>query len=586
MPNPNPIPDPVKQFDAAIKNRQGITGRNDPLTGSTKGLESSRSDPAYTRSTLQKSRLDPKLTPRYEPLKIMCLTGAYARQFLDLGCNSMTLSESQSASWNETEGNSVRQSLVFKNVSTRSFELELDYWDNNEDVRQLVENNAHLQEITDFSHSPPDLQIITGTAPIDPVVCDSFTPTYDCPLPGNRGWRHGVVRLGLKLRSERNSKHELAPALSPTPWGDYKRKTSASERSKQAVLAQVEGLLEPCLGEKGVQQVTSLIKSGDINNPDKLLQLDPNTFIQLAATGFPSAIAKDPRIQEKLKSDLALTMVTKENGMNPVYVRTMAQALVSGDSSQVPAVYLEPVTVVGESKDGQKTKKSTNLYEMMQADYGTISQAFLEQKLSPNDDVFNRDKNPTASQRVTNLASCGMGMRSAGAPLFSDVSGNDAVVIKGLNEALANPKISNDQIRQMFGLPASTPETVIRKLRSSAPYDTKEEFIKEASANSKGFTSYNMWSSFTSNENNTLSKINGLLQSGNLTDDQIKEYFGVISPQDIKKIKESKNFSTKENFLALFGTPGTGNLEGQGNRFWMNFKLNEAKIDSKKDEPK
>jgi hypothetical protein len=556
--------------------------------------DGARTSALYAKSTLERSHRDPKFTPAYEPIRIMFLTGAYAKQFLDLGTNTMTLSESQSAQWETTKGSSVRTSSSFKNIEPRRFNLDLDYWDNNKDIRQLVENCAHLQEITDFSHSPPDLQIINGTATIDPVVCTSFEPTYDTPLPGNRGWHHGTVKLTFELRSEKSGRHELAPPLGPTPLGDYKKKTNAADRAKMAAFAQVEALLEPCLGKEAVQKLETMMRLNQLNNPDNLLKLDSETFLQLAAAGFPNNIMSDPRIQQKIKTDTAVVMAKRENGMNPIYMRDVAQALLLGDTKRVPEVYLQSTNVVAEKvttdKDGNfvsstNSTTSKSLFEMMKNDYDVIVNSILNGKLSSSDDVFNRDKNPTAGQRIQGMVSCGLGMRNQGAPLFAGQTNTDAAQINGINQLLSNPKTTDAELKRILGLPASTPETVLRKLRSGVPYDNKEDFLKSATTNRQGFSAYNMLSSFSSAEAATLGKMNEFLQQKDLTDDQIKEAFGLTSPQDIKKIRDAKAFKDKDQFLAAFGSAGTNNLTGPGSQIWVKFQLNESKLKDKGDAP-
>jgi hypothetical protein len=503
----------------------------------------------------------------------MFLTGPYAMQFLDLGCNSMSLVEDQSAEWEYAKGDSIRSGANFKAVGTREFQIELDYYDENQDIRQLVEANYHMHEIGDESHTPPDLQMISGTATIDPLICRRVSPTYDMALPGNRGYRHAVVRLTLEIRPEPGSKHDLAPVVSPTYLTNYKKRTDAIARAKAGVIARTKALLEPCLGEKGTQAVVNLIENNKLSDPNTLLQLEPNTFVNIIAAGLPKQVLEDPRIQQKIKSDTALVMTTREDGMNPTAIRDVSNALLTGNATNVPAAYLQPTAVMVQDAQGNRTSQSKSLFDMMAGDYQVISDALLNQNLGPKDAVFNRVQHPTASQRLLNSVSCGVGLRREGGLLVPDVQSSEASLLKGINDTLASPNVTDEQIKQLFGLPANTPQTVIASLKRSAPYGSREEFIRESSSNRQGFTAYNMWSGFTAAETKTITKVNELLKKEGITDEDIKKEFGLSSTEEAKKLKQAGSFQDKTSFLNLMN--GGDRTSRRGEEIWMKIQLKE-----------
>lgn len=528
-----------------------------------------RAKPEYKKSTLERSHIDQRFSPRYEPIKILFLTGTYAGQYLDLGTNSVTLTESQSTEWEYASGDTVRPGCNFKTISTREFNLDLDYYDLNEDVRQLVEGIFHTHEIGDASKTPPDLQIISGTATISPIICRRVDPSYDLPLPNNRGYRHATVRVTLELRPEPGSPHDLAPVLSPTYLTNYKQRTTAIDRAKSGAIARTKALLDPCLGEEGSKKVSEMMKSNELGDPDKLLELDGSIFLQLVAAGLPSSVMEDPRIKNKIAVDLAVSMTKEEDGMNPTAIRDVAQALVSGNTGRVPAAYLRPTDVLIEDKEGNRSTQSQSLFEMMKGDYDIINGALTDQKLGPEDPVFDRTSYPTASQRMMGVARCGIQLRNVSGPLVADRSGTETATLSAINDALANSKVTDDEIKELFGLPSNTPETVMRQLRGNGPYDSKEKFLDEAAPNRQGFTAYNMWSAFSGGETQTLSDINAFIAKEETTAEEIAKAFK-ISKEEAQKLKDAKQFTDKASFVNVFGEPGT---TAKGQEAWTQFKL-------------
>jgi len=530
------------------------------------------------KATLLAQKLDPKFTPLYTPLTIVFLTGAFKGESLDLGFNISELSSSQSADWSDTnEKGGIRTGSNFKSISSRTFNITLEYWADNDDVQQLVENNAYLHSLTDFAATPPLLQFIFGAATISPIVCTSFDPKYDTPLPKGGGFRHAQVGLTFKLLGGKGSVHQLAPPLCPTPLGNYLQDTTQAERAKQGTINAATQQLVPCLGKEGSEQVTDLIENNQLNDPEALSKLSSRAFIQLAASGgLSKKILSDPKIQEKLKGELALVMVEEENGSQNFATnsRRVARAITSGDPSGLSGAILEAVPVTEEVIDDKgvvtRVGGSKTQFELMSNDYQRLLTAF-------NGQDFNLDPNAdkTAIQRLNNVASCGLQILQTGGIQAVDVSGKEAGTIAGINQFLADPKTTDAQIKERFGLPDDTPETVLRKLRRGVPYKSKSEFLNDSSYNRMGVTGYNMWNSFDKADTQTLADLNSFLKQENLSDDDIKKRFGVDSKEEIAAIRNgNKPFKSKEEFLGKIGGDSTG-LDGKGNENWLEFQRSQ-----------
>lgn len=599
MPNPTPAPaaqplkPDAKPTDKAKSPTPAPTAKLPTSTTAAAkdaktGKKAGNVEIQQKKATLVAQKIDPKFTPPYTPLKILFLSGGLKGKTLDLGFNINELSSSQTADWADTnEVGGIRVGSNFKGIGARTFSITLEYWSDNDDVQQLVENNAYLQSITDFAATPPLLQFILGSATIEPVVCTSFDPKYDTPLPKQGGFRHAQVGLSFKLLGGKGSVHQLAPPLSPTGLGNYLQDTTQAERAKQGEIAATEAQLAQCLGAEGSKQITNLMEKNQLGNSEAVARLSSRAFLQLAASGgLTKKMMDDPVIKEKLRNDLALTMVESENGSQKFATeyRNIAQALVSGDPSGLSGRLTEPVPVTEEilskeeKKDEQSGSTSTRktsyktLFEMMSSDYNRILEAYEKQdfNLDPNSDK-------TAIGRLNNVASCGLQIKARGGIQAIDVSGREAAVLGGINQFLADPKTTDADIKKYFGLPDNTPETVIRKLRNGGPYETREAFVANSSYNRMGVTGVNLWNSFDKTETQTLADINGFVQQQNLSDDDIKKRFGVKDEKDIAEIRNGgKPFTSKEDFLHKVGAEAKGS-DGKGNEWWNEFRQSQEK---------
>jgi len=502
---------------------------------------------------IMSQKRDPKFDPFYTPVKITILTGVYKGMDLDLGLNVVQLSESQQANWEDTPGKAIRVGANFKNISSRSIDISVEYSSINEDIRPLVEAIAHLHEITDTSHTPPLVQISSGKTLIDPCVCESFDAQYDEPLPEGMGFRHCTVNLKFKMIGGKGTKHQLAQPLTNTPIKVIADKQSELKRQKEGEQQIVKQQLAKCLGEDGNKELEKLLEDDNFKKVDEVLKLSPSTFIQLAVSGLiPKDVMDDPRVQEKLKQDLATVIAQKQSGINPIYVRDLANGIYRNSYQG-----LERVLPLAD-------------FNQIMTDYNLI----LEGIKSGNLDKVFEPGNISASRRAIEVAECGLSLKKIGTPILSGGtnSPSDSVILDGINKFLSdNP--SREKIIEAFGLPADTPETVIRKLLNSRPFRDKQDFLDRATPNQAGISSYVAWSNFAQKEAELLGKLNTALPT--ITDDDIKKIFEVSDATEIAKLKNSgKPFKSKEEFVSIVGKSD----RNRAIQLWEIMRKNQDKI--------
>jgi hypothetical protein len=546
----------------------------------TQSLKKPADETPNKKATLTKQVLDPRFGASYAPLEIRFLTGECADQVLDLGFNVQEVSMSQSVNLEDGQGQTIQVGHQFNNVSPWSFNLSWEYWGLWEDVFQLAALCQHMQKIDEKLKRPPRLQFTLGVAVIDPISCNSLDIKLDKPLPRDKGMRHATVTATFKLEAGQGTKHQYSPPLAPNALSDRIRSLTETEREKQGMIGATRTALAPCLGKEGSEKVANLLKDNKLGDDSTLLSLDPNTFIQLAVAGtIPKETLAKPEFQEKLKTDLAARIAKSENGVTPSTSQQLAEALQSGDPALLPGQFTTPSqdTRVG-AKDAETTT-STTLYERISGDYQTILTAIKDQKLSPNDEVFSPLKNPTAQGRLTAAAGCGLDLRNNGAPKIAKTEGSDAVLLAGINQAIANAK-TDDDLKRIFSLPDNTPETVLRKLKNGVPYKTKDDFLAKSSYNQMGITGYSLWSSFSSHESAQLTTLNSFVTQAELSDDDIKKRFGVDDAIAKKIRNNGKPFATKEEFLKATSPDSTG-IDGKGNEAWLNFEKNADQVKPK-----
>lgn len=579
MPPPTPVVPVNPVSPASGSNPSGVN----PPVGTTSANTVTTTQPQarlsgiagnYVPSTIRGSRLDPRSGPTYTPLTITITQGTHANQVLDLGVNVFELSESQNANWEDNQSLSIRVGSNFKNLSPRTFTFSLDFAHETEDIRQLVENVAHIQEITSRTLAPPYLQVRIGLSTIFPVVCTSFEPKYDSPLPFNKGFRHATVNLTLKLIGGKGSIHQLGPPLASTPLSDYGHNTSVAEQNIQGSIGAAQALLIPCLGQSGSDEITNLIKNNQLSDVAAILKLSPKAFVEMAIAGIDPKVLKYPAIQVKLSSDLALVMAQNEPGISTNNFKALADALISGDPSHLPS-NLTTTFSVTESDGTTNTTTQQSIYSLTSRDYGVILAAIQSQKLNPTDPIFDSKNvsgsSATALKRLNNIGSCGLSLRVNGSPTVGNVTESEANLLSTINNTVNDSSISDKQLALFFGLAPNTPKTVIDKIRNSGPYTDKNQFIANASNGQSGYTGYTLWSGFDKVESNAMSAANALLNKPGVTDNDIKKAFNLNSDTEASAIK-GQSFNSKADLLLALASANSGGSSTDANKYWLAFK--------------
>jgi hypothetical protein len=511
------------------------------------------------KATLQKQEREP-WSRDYSPLQIRFLTGAYKDQLLEVGFNIKELTTSQSAEWEKGKNLSIRVGHNFVSISPRTFNLTLEYWSLNDDIQELVENTAHLHEITDNSVTPPKLQFAFGS-------------TLIAPLPNKKGMRHGTVDLVFELDGGAGTKHQLAPPLAATPLADYRQRTTRAKRQRQGTIDSAKRNLAECLSPESNAKIGAIFEENRLGDPTAIAALPADSFINLAIAGsIPKEILDTVEIQEKLKHDLAQRLAETEEGVvaGGNVVQNLAAAILSGDSSALPDDFTQQQASSYEKAEGIMATKTESVFEQISADYQNILTAIREQKLDSSSPIFQVKNSTTGIQRINAIGKCGINLRNLGAPKAADIEGKNSTLLAGINNAISLAK-NDEEIKKIFNLADNTPETIIRKIRNSQPYKTKDDFLRDSSSNSLGITGVILWSSFSNHENNVLTDINTFIKKEGVSDDDIKKRFGVDDGQLAAIKNGGKPFTNKEEFLKAISKENP--LNGKGNNIWRNFQL-------------
>lgn len=424
-------------------------------------------------SPLQKQHRDVRSQPDYEPVQIIFLAGKHKGQTLDLGIAVEGILHSQSAEWETQEADGIRVGINFKRLSSREISLSLTFADLHEDISHLVENVATLHEIGDGEKQPPFVMLVQGSMRIAPCVCTTFNPQYDNPHSGRKGFRL-VKSLELKflLAGGKGSEHALGKPLTSTPLGDAAAQQTQLERQREGQREVTRLLLADCLGEEGSDRLTELIDQGKLNDPGAIASLPPAAFVQGAIAGlFSTETLSDKSLQNKLRQDLSLVIAQNENGVGNQQAQGFANAMLTGDVSQLPNFLQEQAIAT-------------------QADFEQILESVLAQDLGDESEVF--VSGSTAGERLrSGFGSCGLSLRQAGAG--SIVSTDDVEMLNKINSFLTDSNITDEQVLSRFQL-ANVSQ--VRLLRNGQPYQSKNEFIQHVSQGTNGQNGYVLWSRF------------------------------------------------------------------------------------------
>jgi len=426
----------------------------------------------------------------YTPLKLTFLEGKNAGRTLELGVAVEEISQEQTAEWEDQSGEQIRSGSNFKRLSTRTFTVTLTYYDTAKDISHLVENVAHLHEITDGQTTPPTLLWQQGDSQASRVVCTSFHPNYKNPLPKGRGFRFATVELQFKMLAGKGSADALGRPLTSTPLADIARTQTLQQRLKKAKTVPIKLFFAKCLGEKGSMDIANIVENNQQNDVNAIASLSPDAFVQSAIGGiFPKAILADPTLKDKLKRDLASVLAKSEDGIG-IEARRLGDAIASGNGTGL-------------------SSKVQLVFDGLLADYGVMLDAISKQDLGKDSshNLFDRSKNPTALVRFNQFGGCGLELRAIGASTTAESSGllgglfggknspeeNNKKLLEEVNKLIADKNTKDADFKLAFGV--STPGQ-IKNLRNSAPYTSKEQFIQDASRDSIGLTGYTLWASF------------------------------------------------------------------------------------------
>ena len=532
------------------------------------------------KATITKQERSPRFDAQCNPLEISFLSGPYRGMVLDIGLNIQELSESQSADWSDAKGTNIKVGSNFTKITPRTFNIKFEYSDLREDIRQLAEAVSHTQELGKDNWTPPLLRLLIGKTSIAPVVCTQFDVTYDEPLPKKNGFRHSVVSMSLKEIAGQGSKSQLGAPLvsSKTALQQYAADTSEQDKAAIGQNKVTQILLAPCLGEEASAKIADLTQKKQLDDVATLLSLPPEIFLNMVVAGLiGTETLKNPQIAEKLKRDLAEKLAKDSPGMNPVNIRATAEALYSGSPGGLPASLNMPVPGTNRSP-----------FEKMLAEYQAILDAMQTQKLNETDPIFGKGTfdekqekssvEPGAAGTMINSFGCAISLRRSGSPaLAAKPVESDNKAIAGINQALANPKLSDKEVAVMFKLPTDTPETVIRQLRNGGPYKSKEDFLQKLANSRNGVTGYVLWQNFEKRDKENLDKINSFLAKENLADDEIKKAFGVNDKEVAIVRNGGKPFKSKQEFLDKTTKPGPPPDSSRGYQAWETFWKNNLK---------
>jgi hypothetical protein len=547
-------------------------------------LESSVKEEKETANIVRQV-FDPRFQSRAEPVEIMLLTGKYKGRILDLGFNALTLSEEQGAGWSDAENTNIRVSSNFRNIRTRTFTFTCEFSALNENVRQISEALSHTHEITDESFTPPLLRLFLGDTVIYPCACTDLKWNYDEEISGQIGWRHCSVDLSIKLISSQGSPHQLAPPIlsQKTYLEAAVDALSESERQRQGELAVARGVLDPCLGEEGNQQIQELIEQQRLADPSAIAQLDDEAFLQAAGAGLISKeMLQNPIISEKLFNALAKRLAERAIGNRFDLIDDVVQAIKTKDSSGLPPFLTS--TPVGQS---------ISSFDRLVTQHGKIYESILNQRLNPADSIFqpttsvsledaliNGSSGDEAAIAILDILSCGLSLRRLGAErLVQDPASqveSEATALEGINRAIASG--DKDLLRRVFQLDLDQATGIIERLLANGPFKSKSDFVKQTSPDESQVNGYVLWSNFYQEEYKTLQAINQVLINPQTTVEGVMSEFKMSKAQAEKLLGDRKPFDSKQSFLErLNSDPSKPAIQDPvANQAWQYFQQNHG----------
>ncbi|MFQ3617722.1 MAG: hypothetical protein SNJ57_12030 [Cyanobacteriota bacterium] len=421
-------------------------------------------------SPLKRQERDPRGTPDRYPCSLTFLNGPYEGQTIDLGLAVNTVSQNQSANWQDQTAKGIRAGVNFDGLSPRDFRLELEFWALSEDVFHLLENLATAQEIGNGERQPPFLLFQQGSAIIAPVVCTSISHTLSEPHAGRKGYRYGKSELQFKIVGGRDSEHALGKPLTATPLGDVRATQTRLEQQRQARRQTAQILLAPCIGQQGSEALVAMIDQGKLADSQAIAQLPPETLAQAAIAGlFPAEALSNETVAARVRAAIASEMAAREPGFG-IFARQVAQGWLDGGNFAgiTSAAVLEQA-------------------QALQSEFEAIANAVVNQSFGKVLEPGN-----TAGERLRQFGACGLRLRNSGSVDVRSPQ-DEARTLARLNEFVSQTQ-DDEALKQRFGI---TTDAEVKALRNGNPYQSRQQFIEHLSqgASVNGIA---IWSRFES----------------------------------------------------------------------------------------
>lgn len=431
----------------------------------------------------------------YMPIQVIFLSGPYSGRKLELGLSVNEASQSQTADWQDQQGQAIRVGSNFVSLSPRTANVSVVFWSDKIDVAPYAEACASLMEIGEGDATPPRLHYQQGSIRMIPCVCTKFDPKYENPFPGNKGFRQVTVALDFKLLGGSDSPHRLgAPLTNTRLLQEKKNANSLGAYAKQGKALVLQDTLMHCLANDADQdKLKKLIenRNGHGQDPGNWEELSADGLIQAAVAGMiPPSVLKESGLQTKLQEALAMTIANKTYGLKDSQKEEYAMALRGQDFG-----------LKDEIRDAATAKKGA---------YEKIYQSILSQDLGDGASVYSGEN----GELLIRAASCGLEYRSIGAARVAPVAENDErskefwkkalgdkekfpgshdkYLVDKINEFMRSDP-SDEDIKKQFGLQSVEQ---IKALRAGGQFQSVDQFERYLSAGSNGIAGYVVYQNF------------------------------------------------------------------------------------------
>jgi hypothetical protein len=401
-----------------------------------------------------------------------------------LGIAVSEVSESQTAKLEADGSDHIREGQKFTGLSAREISFSITFYvREGYDVSHLTEQIFAFQRLnTEGDRTPEKLFVRVGGATYAPCFCSSVSVKKSNPIAGSAGFRSATVDLSFVLLGGKGSPNMTGDTHAATPIDETVAQQTAAERELQGRIEVARTLLSYCLGEEGQADVDRLLSEDGargLQDPEKILELDPNTRLHLISGGMVSkTVMEDEKVKERLRQDIAIRIAQSERGDVAYNDRILAEAIESGDPSK-----LDP--------------RWQTEYEGLRNDYNLISESVLNGNLDGDSDLF-KSENSRAGDRAFRILQCGLLMRQSGSfNIPGEIGKEESAIVKGINTSISTDS-SDEDLKKKFGLKT---ESQVRQLREGAPYESKDDFIGHMSRHVTGISAHSAWGAFTESLN-------------------------------------------------------------------------------------